>query len=94
MASGSLDNRTFRKCRVFIVNNVNEGMVRLFRFSVGFRESGGSLWVMGEWSVGHWIMGVMSFQKIYGLFSLKHHTAEISEDVTDAGRTTTKGKLR
>ena len=55
---------------------------------------GGSLWVMGEWSVGHWIMGVMSFQKIYGLFSLKHHTAEISEDVTDAGRTTTKGKLR
>ena len=57
-------------------------------------ESGGSLWVMGEWSVGHWIMGVMSFQKMYGLFSLKHLTAEISEDVTDAGRTTTKGKLR
>ena len=36
VVSGSLDNRTFRKCRVFIVNNVNEGMVRLFRFSVGF----------------------------------------------------------
>ena len=91
MASGSLDNRTFRKCRVFIVNNVDEGMVRLFRFSVGFGESGGSLWVIGEWSVVHW---KMSFQKMYGLFSLKHHTAEISEDVTAAGRTTTKGRLR
>ena len=54
-------------------------------------ESGGSLWVIGELSVVHW---KMSFQKMYGLFSLKHHTAEISEDVTAAGRTTTKGRLR
>ena len=23
------------------------------------------MWVMGEWSVGQWIVGVISFQKIY-----------------------------
>ena len=33
---------------------------------------------MGEWSVGQWIVGVIS---------LKHHIVEISGDVTDAGRT-------
>ena len=38
------------------------------------------MWVMGEWSVGQWIVGVMRFQKMYGLYGLKHH-------VTDAGRT-------
>ena len=27
-------------------------------------------------------MGVTSFQKIYGLYGLKHHTVEKSEDVT------------
>ena len=53
----------------------------------GFGESGGSVWVMGEWSVGQWIVGVMSFQKMYGLYGLKHHIVEISGDVTDAGRT-------
>ena len=41
---------------------------------------------MGEWSVGQWIVGVMSFQKMYGLYGLKHHIVEISGDVTDAGR--------
>ena len=45
------------------------------------------MWVMGEWSVGQWIVGVISFQKIYGLYGLKHHRVEISGDVTDAGRT-------
>ena len=45
------------------------------------------MWVMGEWSVGQWIVGVMSFQKIYGLYGLKHHIVEISGDVIDAGRT-------
>ena len=45
------------------------------------------MWVMGEWSVGQWIVGVMSFQKMYGLYGLKHHIVEISGDVTDAGRT-------
>ena len=42
---------------------------------------------MGEWSVGQWIVGVISFQKMYGLYGLKHHIVEISGDVTDAGRT-------
>ena len=27
----------------------------------GFGGSGGSVWVMGEWSVGQWIVGVISF---------------------------------
>ena len=44
------------------------------------------MWVMGEWAVGHWIVGIMSFQKIYGLYGLKHHIVEISGDVTKAGR--------
>ena len=38
--------------------------------------------MMGEWAVGHWIVGVMSFQKIYGLYGLEHHTVEINGDVT------------
>ena len=41
---------------------------------------------MGEWAVGYWIVGVTSFQKIYGLYGLKHHIVEISGDVTKAGR--------
>ena len=41
---------------------------------------------MGEWSVSQWIVGVISFQKIVGLYGLKHHIVEISGDVTDAGR--------
>ena len=53
----------------------------------GFCGYGGSVWVMGEWAVGHWIVGVMSFQKIYGLYGLKHHIVEISEDVTNVGQT-------
>ena len=28
--------------------------------------------MMGEWSVGQWIVGVISFQKMYGLYGLKH----------------------
>ena len=35
------------------------------------------MWVMGEWSVVQWIVGVISFQKMYGLYGLKHHTVEI-----------------
>ena len=34
------------------------------------------MWVMGEWAVGHWIVGVTSFQKIYGLCSVKHQKVE------------------
>ena len=53
------------------------------------------MWVMGEWSVGQWIVGVISFQKMYGLYGLKHHIVEISGDVTDPdgrtdGRTTSE----
>ena len=43
----------------------------------GFCGYGGSVWVMDEWAVGHWIVGIMSFQKIYGLYGLKHHIVEI-----------------
>ena len=28
---------------------------------------------MGEWSVGQWIVGVISFRKIFGLCGLKDH---------------------
>ena len=31
---------------------------------------------MGEWSVGQWIVGVISFQKMYGLYGLKHHIVD------------------
>ena len=37
---------------------------------------GGSLWVMGEWEVGQWIVGVNSFQKIYAFYSVKHQKVE------------------
>ena len=42
----------------------------------GFCGYGGSVWVMGEWAVGYWIVGVTSFQKIYGLYSVEHHKLE------------------
>ena len=31
-----------------------------------------SVWVIVEWAESHWIIGVISFQKIYGLYSVKH----------------------
>ena len=37
--------------------------------------------------MGQWIVGVISFQKIFGLYGLKHYKVEISGDVTDAGQT-------
>ena len=37
--------------------------------------------------MGYWIVGVTSFQKISGLYGLKHHIVEISGDVTKVGRT-------
>ena len=39
--------------------------------------------MMSEWSVGQWIVGLISFQKMYGLYGLKHHIVEKSGDVTD-----------
>ena len=56
--------------------------------------SGGSGNAMGEWKVEQWIVGVISFQKIYGLYGLKHHIVEISGDVTDAGRTNNQTNKR
>ena len=53
----------------------------------GFCGYGGSVWVMDELAVGNWIVGVTIFQKIYGLYGLKHHIVEISGDVTKARRT-------
>ena len=44
---------------------------------------------MGEWSVGQWIVIVIGFQKMYGLYGLKHYTVEISGDVTDPDERTT-----
>ena len=41
-----------------------------------------------------WIVGVMSFQKMYVLYGLKHHIVEISGDVTDEGRDGTNNKQR
>ena len=32
--------------------------------------------------MGEWIVGVMSFQKMYGLCGLKHHIVEIRDHVT------------
>ena len=55
----------------------------------GSSGSGGSGNVMGEWWVGQWIVGVISFQKIFGLCGLKGHIVEIRWDVTIVhGRTT------
>ena len=49
--------------------------------------------MMGEWSVGQWIVGVISFQKIFGLCGLKGHIVEIRWDVTLVhGRRRTDGR--
>ena len=52
--------------------------------------SGGSGNAMGEWKVGQWIVGVISFQKIFGLCGLKGHIVKIRWGVTleDNGRRT------
>ena len=63
-------------------------MVKLDGFLVGLVGLVGLVWVMGEWSVGQWIVGVISFQKMYGLYGLKHHIVEISGDVTNPDRRT------
>ena len=44
--------------------------------------SGGSGNAIGEEKVGQWIVGVISFQKIFGLCGLKHHIVELRWDVT------------
>ena len=37
----------------------------------GFYGYDGSVRVMDDWAVGYWIVGVPSFQKIYGLYSVE-----------------------
>ena len=51
---------------------------------------------MGEWAVGQWIVGVTSFQKIFGLCALKCHIVEIWRDVTlvDDTRTECEDRAR
>ena len=45
--------------------------------------------------MGQWIVGVISFQKIFGLCGLKGHIVEIRWDVTLVhGRTTTECEER
>ena len=34
------------------------------------------MWVMGEWSVSQWILGVMRFQKIFCLYGVERHKVE------------------
>ena len=34
------------------------------------------MWVIKEWALGQWIVDVTSFQKIYGLYSVKHQKVE------------------
>ena len=43
---------------------------------MGFVGMVGSVWAIGEWAESHWIIGVISFQKIYGLYSVEHHKVE------------------
>ena len=69
----------FRKYMVWILQNVIQWRNGQVGWVLGgFGGSDGSLWVMGEWSVGQWIVGVISFQKIFGLYGLKHHIVEMS----------------
>ena len=37
---------------------------------------GGSVLVMGQWSVSQWILGVMRFQKIFCLYGEERHKVE------------------
>ena len=50
--------------------------------------------VMFEWSVGQWIVGVLSFQKMFGWYGIKHHIVEISRDVTDVVQTNERTTIR
>ena len=43
---------------------------------MGGSGPGGPGRVMDEWLVGQWIVGVISFQKVYDLYGLKYHIVE------------------
>ena len=60
----------------------------------GFGGSGGSKRVMGECLVGQWIVGVISFQKIFGLYSLECLIVEQRWGVTLVHARTTESEDR
>ena len=68
--------------------HVGSGWI-LGRFGGSGLPTGLPTGLCGSWVSGHWVVGVMSLQKTYGLYGLIHHIVEISGDVTDAGRSTT-----
>ena len=43
---------------------------------VGFVGTVRSVLAIGEWAESHWIIGAISFHKIYGLYSVEHHKME------------------
>ena len=47
----------------------------------------GSVLAIGEWAESLWIIGAISYHKIYGLYSVGHRKVDISGDVTKVGRT-------
>ena len=49
---------------------------------------------MGEWSMGQWVVDVIGFEKIFGLYDLKHHIVERSRDVTDGGMGSQKNLVK
>ena len=51
--------------------------------------------MMGEWLLGQWIVGVISFQELYGLYGLKHHSGEKvgSHGQTDTRKCEDRGRI-
>ena len=50
---------------------------------------------MGKWVVGQWIVGVISFQKTFGLCGVKGHIVAKRKDVLDGhGRTENEDRAR
>ena len=59
---------------MFIKISLTNHLKSLWGFwGFGVLGYGGSVWVMGEWAMGYWIVSVTSFQKIYGLYNVEHH---------------------
>ena len=54
---------------------------------MGFVGTVRSVLAIGEWAESHWIIGAISYHKIYGLYSVGNRKVDISGDVTKVGRT-------
>ena len=50
--------------------------VEKWSYEVGFVGTVRSVLAIGEWAESHWIIGAISFHKIYGLYSVEHHKVE------------------